>query len=457
MKEASTVKGALALVSGSMPLSPQKTRATAEGGSKKGHFYKPLLTQKKAGQQITPAIVAKLQALIGYNVLLLHWPLGSKAAPKRWKHLRLDVMSESSYLAKLGTGNIGVVQGDVSNGLCSIDLDVDDEVEGFLALNPKLATSLRTKGERGCNVWFRATGESHRTMKIKTSEGAYWGEFRANGSQTIIYGRHPSGCDYRFLVEAPPAEISLSEIVWPQHVIDPFSKLKTTHNTNPSSVFCTPVFCVSVSSVSLCDITKGQEVLANIEAANQRREALKRLFPELAELYEKFIEPKFQAAAGHRNGFIVEAAPVIYRVVCVSLALQLLDFFYQMHRHLFKDTKEDHRYECKKMLESVAASYRESLSAIERKIYDVLAGVEQDAFRILRDLAFWSEPKRGSPEFFMSCKQLGDRLQIDRQSAWRIIRRFEDDYRLIKCIAKGRQWVTGEKPQASTYRWLLNH
>jgi hypothetical protein len=52
-----------------------------------------------------------------------------------------------------------------------------------------------------------------------------------------------------------------------------------------------------MSSVSLCDITKGNEVLANIEAANKRRDALKRCFPQLAELYERFIEPKFQAAA----------------------------------------------------------------------------------------------------------------------------------------------------------------
>jgi hypothetical protein len=223
--------------------------------------------QKKAGQDSTPAIVAKLQALIGRNVLLLHWPLGSKGARRKWKHLTLDVMSDPSYLAKLGTGNIGVAQGDVSNGLCSIDLDIDDEVEGFLALNPKLTTSLRTKGERGCNVWFRVTGESHRTIKIKTNDGGNWGEFRANGSQTIIYGRHPSGCDYRFLVEAPPAEISISEIVWLARVVDPFSKKKATHHTNPSSVFCIPVSCVSMSSVSLCDITKGNEVLANIEAA----------------------------------------------------------------------------------------------------------------------------------------------------------------------------------------------
>ena len=364
-------------------------------------------------------------------------------------------MSDPVYIAKLGTGNIGVSQGEVSNGLCSIDLDIDDEVESFLALNPKLATSLRTKGERGCNVWFRVIGEFQRTTKIKTSDGNNWGEFRADGSQTIIYGKHPSGCDYTFVVEAPPATVKLTEIVWPECVIDPFSKANRPPPTNPSSVFCTPVFCVPVSSMSLCDITKGKEVLANIEAARHRREALKGRFPHLAELYEKFIESKFQAAAGHRNGFIVEAAPFVYRVVCVPLALKLLDFFYEMHPNLFKDTPEQHHYEAQKMLESVAGSYRESLSEIERKIYDALPDSEQDAFRILRDLGLWSESKRRSFHFFMSCKQLGDRLQVDRQTAYRILRRFEREYGLIKCVAKGKLWVAGEEPQASTYSWLL--
>ena len=410
---------------------------------------------KRAGQGSTPAVVAKLQPLIGFDALLLHWPLGSKGRKKRWKHLTLDVMSDPTYLAQLATGNIGVAQGEVSNGLCSIDLDIDDQVDGFLTLNPKLRTTLRTKGKRGCNVWFRAKGASHRTMKIKTSDGALWGEFRANGSQTIISGKHPSGCDYSFLVEAPPVEIDLSELVWPNHVIDPFSRHNQPLNTNHSSEFCTSVSCVSMSSVSLCDTSKGNEVLANIEAANQRREALKRRFPQLTQVYEKFIEPKFQAAAGHRNGFIVEAAPVIYRVVCVPLALRLLDFFYQMHRHLFKDTQEQHHYEDQKMLESLATSYRDGLNDIERKIYEALPGIHQDGFRILRDLALRSEPKSGSFEFFMSCKQFGDRLQIDRQSAHRMLRRFEYEYGLIECLAKGKLWVPGEKPQASVFRWLL--
>jgi hypothetical protein len=408
---------------------------------------------KAAGQPSTPAIIAKLQALMGFDVLLLHWSLGSKGTRRKWKHLTLDVMSDPTYLAQLATGNIGVAQGKVSNGLCSIDSDLDGQVDGFLALNPKLATTLRSKGQRGCNVWFRVIGGSCRTRKIKTTNGQNWGEFRGNGSQTIIYGQHPSGCDYRFLVEAPLAEIDLSEIVWPKHVIDPFSKQNGPLNNNHSSEFCNPVSCVSVP---LCDTRSGYEVLANIEAVRRRREALKKRFPELAELYETFIEPKFKAAAGHRNDFIVEATPFVFRVVCTPLAMQLLEFFYEMHRPLFKDSPEQHRYEAQKMLELVAVSYRDNLSEIEHKIYNALPAIEQDGFRILRDLALRLDPKLGRFKFFMSCKQLGDRLQIDRQIAYRILRRFEQDYRLIKSVKKGKLWVPGEKPRASVFRWLLN-
>jgi hypothetical protein len=156
-------------------------------------------------------------------------------------------MSDQAYIAKLATGNIGVAQGDVSNGLCSIDLDIDNEVTGFLALNPILATSLRTKAQRGCNVWFRVIGKHCPTAKIKMTNGHKWGEVRGNGAQTIIYGKHPSECDYTFVVEAPPVSIKLTEIVWPEGVINPFSKKDTPQLYNHSSVFCVPVSCASMA------------------------------------------------------------------------------------------------------------------------------------------------------------------------------------------------------------------
>src|SRR5262252_9737798 len=103
-----------------------------------------------------PEIIADLQCLLGNDVLFLPWRFGTKGTKRRWKNLTSAKMNDPRYL-KLFTKkiNVGIAQGVVSNGLCSIDIDVDDEVEGFVALNPKLANSLRSKGARGCNIWFR--------------------------------------------------------------------------------------------------------------------------------------------------------------------------------------------------------------------------------------------------------------------------------------------------------------
>src|SRR5438067_18020 len=101
----------------------------------------------KPDRTAKPGAIAKLQGLLGNDVLFLRWPLGKKGTRRRWKRLGSERMSDPKYL-KLFTKNIniGIAQGTISNGVCSIDIDDDDEVEGFIALNPKLANSLRSKG-----------------------------------------------------------------------------------------------------------------------------------------------------------------------------------------------------------------------------------------------------------------------------------------------------------------------
>lgn len=43
---------------------------------------------------------------------------------------------------------------------------------------------------------MRVTGTYPKTSKIKDKDGNPWGEFRSNGGQTVIWGVHPSGCNY---------------------------------------------------------------------------------------------------------------------------------------------------------------------------------------------------------------------------------------------------------------------
>jgi len=68
-------------------------------------------------------------------------------------------MADPEYLARLAQGNIGVVQGEASGGIGSIDIDDDAGAEEFLKLNPDLRGTLRRRGMRGCNVWFYPEGE----------------------------------------------------------------------------------------------------------------------------------------------------------------------------------------------------------------------------------------------------------------------------------------------------------
>ncbi len=162
--------------------------------------------------------IERLRELLGKDVLLLHWPLGTKGTPQKWGHLTIEAMNDPRYLEKLATGNVGVALGQKSNGLCAIDLDRDELVEPFLATNPKLTATLQTHGARGRVFWVRILGEYPPNKKLKRN-GEALGEWRADGLQSIVAGIHPATQQpYRFVNEAKPVEIAFGKIVWPEGV-----------------------------------------------------------------------------------------------------------------------------------------------------------------------------------------------------------------------------------------------
>jgi hypothetical protein len=113
-----------------------------------------------------------LLGLFTTAVLLVSWPRGKKGCKGTdfTKVTALD-MADPEYLARLAQGNIGVVQGEASGGIGSIDIDDDAGAEEFLTLNPDLRETLRTRGARGCNILKGSVRQS----TIKTS---LLGEFR---------------------------------------------------------------------------------------------------------------------------------------------------------------------------------------------------------------------------------------------------------------------------------------
>lgn len=185
--------------------------------------------------------IQKLYNLLGSDAVLIEVRKGEKApVAAGWQKLRLADTQGDDYQAALARGNVGVVLGDASKGLCAIDIDDDQDMEPFFQLNPGLRDTLISRGARGVQVWVRCLPDRKfaqldmpdypevKALKFRPGirdkvsatdpddriPGAY-GEWRGNGGQSVIYGQHPSGADYTLVNETKVKEIRFRDIRWP--------------------------------------------------------------------------------------------------------------------------------------------------------------------------------------------------------------------------------------------------
>jgi phage/plasmid-associated DNA primase len=186
------------------------------------------------------SIVNKLLNLLGRDRVLLPIPRGGKKPViEGWQNTSIHRMGEPEYLAQLNNkANIGVLLG---HGLITIDLDRNEDVKPFLNLNPHLHETLRSRRKRGCNFWLRIKGEYPSSCKLKTQNGADWGEFRADGNQTVIYGAaidrkkgETKLTEYKIVVRANPIELAFDEINWPTDLVLPWIPLATANSSDKS-------------------------------------------------------------------------------------------------------------------------------------------------------------------------------------------------------------------------------
>ena len=88
-------------------------------------------------------VVAKLRNLLGQDVVLLPVIRGQKAPSlTSWQRTSVADMDSPEYLLSLSQGNIGVLLGEASGNICTVDIDDDAAVEPFLELNPTLRYTL---------------------------------------------------------------------------------------------------------------------------------------------------------------------------------------------------------------------------------------------------------------------------------------------------------------------------
>ena len=169
-----------------------------------------------------------LISLLGGDVVLLPSTKGMKGPRwEGWQKTTIDRMRDEDFILEINSAEgIAVLTGEPSGGLCSIDIDDDEMVEPFLALNPKLRETLRSRGRRGCNLWVRIDGAYPRPCAIKQAEGNPWGEWRSTGVCTMIHGVHPSGMSYTRSPEVPPVIMRFEGIQWPDDLILPWMHMR---------------------------------------------------------------------------------------------------------------------------------------------------------------------------------------------------------------------------------------
>src|ERR1035437_1128812 len=160
--------------------------------------FNPQYRSLGSGEPASEKTVAELRRLLGKDVVLLPVAFGAKKPLlKDWQKTDASGMSDKTYVAGLVGHNVGVLLGVASGGLVSFDFDDKEHGQMFFDANPWLEKTLTTKANRGWNFWVRLVGDFPKSFDIKNREGTKVGEFRGDGRQTVIHGRHPNGRKYR--------------------------------------------------------------------------------------------------------------------------------------------------------------------------------------------------------------------------------------------------------------------
>jgi P4 family phage/plasmid primase-like protien len=148
-------------------------------------------------------------ARLGPEAFLVPCETGTKKPKITYTERPKEKNESDGYRALFEDANIAVYLGKASGGLCAIDFDHDDDLASFDALNPKLRSTLRSRGSRGAMLWLRIIGEYPESCTTPHFE------WRADKRLSTIWGRHPKGMDYQILCEATPIALSFPDIQWP--------------------------------------------------------------------------------------------------------------------------------------------------------------------------------------------------------------------------------------------------
>lgn len=388
---------------------------------------------------------AELISLLGVNAVLLPVKSGMKYPPlKQWQDTTYEETQGEAYQKKLEShGNTGVLLGEASEHLCSIDFDYDEALTDFLENNSSLRDTLQTSAKRGANLWVIVNGDYPKSEKLKDKQGEPVGEWRANGNQTIIQGIHPEGNSYNIGVKRPPARINYSDLNW-GNIIHP----RLCHIDVIDDIDHTEIQIIQTNN------KEGEETTL-IEKENRAEKALIKLKsnPNLWKLYYKYILPKFTPQQGERNNQLVSMVTFLAQAVSRQRVIELTKAFYEVNQDVFADSLDQHMAEAEAHLRATLDRWEETLTLADKTHLKSIPALQCEAYRICRDLAQHDNDKCSRGSFFLSCDDLARRLDIDIKKAHRIFAQFES-LEILSITLKGTRYSKGSRGKATTYKWL---
>lgn len=386
--------------------------------------------------------------LLGDKVAFLPIASGTKAPPKgqRWQGLSLAEAQRPDYLDNLQeAAAVAAILGPVSGHLVSVDFDIQPAADAFLSLNPALAVTLRTHGRRGCAIWLRMAGEYPAYCnKLKSATGAHLGEWRAGGCYSIIAGQHMSGGSYSVLIDATPLEVDFHSIHWPPdwHGIP---VLDAMQNAKQKNVIASawPSACASA-----WHSPEGWYP--------QLTEATGPELDQISWLSEQFVDRHWTPAPGQRNEFISTAIPFLFHAMSARAVMGVVMRYYDNHKDLFHDSREQHQRGALFHLNAVAERYVASLGETERARYTGMRNEkERAAMRICRHLAQHQSKREDcqGDQFVLDYERLGNRLLTDSKDAHRLMHRFQG--RIVQLVRNGVKRQPGLPSRACVWRYCL--
>jgi hypothetical protein len=175
--------------------------------------------------------------------------------------------------------------------------------------------------------------------------------------------------------------------------------------------------------------------------------------PDEIRLWEKYVEGRFKPDFAQRNSLVVKFVSFAFHRMSDELVLTLANRAHAVFSPFYNDSSKQHDMEVRAMLNGVQSSFLKSLKGKdEREYYLYLEPDESTTFRICRSLAALNKPKKLPPPlFFLSCRDLGERIGINHMKANHLLRDFVDEG-ILDLMQKG---TRGSHREATTYRWNL--